>query len=78
MFPAYRPHSAEFAAHKISGRSVLSKSDLNNNLKIHLLPHRKDNVSITKISRSITFMTVNSVYTDHINTACDENVKSDP
>jgi hypothetical protein len=78
MSPAYnRPHSAEFAAHKISGRGVLGKSHLHNNLKIHLLRHRKDKVSITKTSRSVTFMTVNSVYMDHINTMCGENVNSD-
>lgn len=79
MFPAPRPHSAEFATHKIrgGGEGGLGKSDLNI-LKIHLLPHRKDNVSITKTSRSIPVTTVNSVYTDHINTERGENVKPDP
>jgi len=52
----------------------LGKSDLNNILKILLLPHRKDNVSITKTSCSIPFMTVNSVFTDHIHTVCGDNV----
>jgi len=78
VFPAHRPHFAESVRHQISGRRVLDKPDLNNNLNIHLLPHRKDNVSFTKTSRSITFTKVNSVYTDHIYTECGENVKSDP
>jgi len=56
----------------------MGKSELNNILKIHLLLHRKDNVSITKTSPSITFTTVNSVYKNHINSVCGENVKSDP
>ena len=66
MFPIYRLHFAEFPAYKMVGRGVMGKYDLNNVLNIHLLPHRKDNVSITKTSRSILFRTVNSVHTDHI------------
>jgi len=48
----------------------LGKSDINNILKIHLLPHRKRNVSITKTSRSIPFTTVNSVHMEHMHTVC--------